>query len=48
LEDEEEIIEGTILSAVSYWVKTFEVQTQDIFTIQSSLFANMENEVTQE
>lgn len=48
LEDEEEIIEGTILSAVSYWVETFEVQTQDIFTIQSSLFANMENEVTQE
>ncbi|MEJ7542339.1 hypothetical protein [Staphylococcus intermedius] len=48
IEDEEEIIEGTILAAVSYWVKTFEVQTQDIFTIQSSLFANMENEVTQE
>ncbi|PCF89667.1 hypothetical protein [Staphylococcus intermedius] len=48
IEDEEEIIEGTILATVSYWVKTFEVQTQDIFTIQSSLFANMENEVTQE
>lgn len=43
IEDEDNLIPGTILSAVSYWVKTFNVDTSDIFTIQNSLMKNTEN-----
>ena len=38
---EESLIPGTILSAVSYWVKTFDVDTSDLFTIQNSLMNSM-------
>ena len=42
VEDEENLIPGTILSIVSY-CKTFNVDTSDIFTIQNSLMKNTGN-----
>lgn len=43
IDDEENLLPGTILSAVSYWVKTFNVDTSDIFSIQNSLMNGIEN-----
>lgn len=43
IEEEEDLIPGTILSAVSYWVKTFNIDVSDIFSIQNSLMKNIEN-----
>ncbi|WP_229716401.1 hypothetical protein [Staphylococcus pragensis] len=43
IEEEEDLISGTILSAVSYWVKTFNIDLSDIFSIQNSLMKNIEN-----
>lgn len=45
-EDDGEIVEGTILAAVEYWIKTYEIQTHDIFTIQNSLFGALEDDLT--
>ncbi|TDL98661.1 hypothetical protein ERX27_02475 [Macrococcus brunensis] len=39
LHSEEIIVEGSILSACQYWVKTFNVDTTDMFTITNSLRA---------
>ncbi|RIP34986.1 hypothetical protein BUZ14_07385 [Staphylococcus gallinarum] len=44
VEDEESLIPGTILSAVSYWVKTFEIDTTNIFSIQNSFMKNIERQ----
>lgn len=44
IEDEDSLIPGTILSAVSYWVKTFEIDTTDIFSIQNSFMSNIESQ----
>ena len=47
IEDEDSLIPGTILAVVSYWVETFNIMTNDMFTIQSSLFETMEKEMVQ-
>lgn len=44
--DEDELMPGTIASAVGYWIQTFEVQTDDIFQIQSSLSKTIESQLT--
>ena len=44
VEDEDSLIPGTILSAVSYWVKTFEIDTTNIFSIQNSFMSNIESQ----
>ncbi|WP_182476629.1 hypothetical protein, partial [Staphylococcus gallinarum] len=44
VEDEESLIPGTILSAVSYWVNTFEIDTTNIFSIQNSFMKNLERQ----
>ncbi|MEB8068151.1 hypothetical protein [Mammaliicoccus fleurettii] len=37
IDTEEELVQGSILQAVKYWVSTFEVDTTTIFTISNSL-----------
>lgn len=44
IEDEDSLIPGTILSVVSYWVKTFEIDTTNIFSIQNSFMRNLESQ----
>ncbi|WP_436865597.1 hypothetical protein [Mammaliicoccus sciuri] len=48
VEDEDGVIPGTILAVVSYWIKTFNVNTTSLFTIQNSLFESMELETAKE
>lgn len=44
VDDEDNLIPGTILSAVSYWVKTFEIDTTNIFTIQNSFIRKLDSQ----
>lgn len=42
--EEDSLLPGTILSAVAYWIKTFEIDTTNIFTIQNSFIQNIEKQ----
>ncbi|RIN55579.1 hypothetical protein [Staphylococcus simulans] len=44
-DDEEDILPGSILSAVAYWINTFEVDTSSLFAIQNSLLRSLDETV---
>lgn len=37
IDDKDDVLPGSILQAVQYWVNTFEVETKSLFTISNSL-----------
>ncbi|WP_413367297.1 hypothetical protein [Lysinibacillus sp. 3P01SB] len=47
IEESEEIMPGSILSAVQYWVSTFEVDTSSLFTITNTLREHWDRQMIQ-
>jgi hypothetical protein len=44
VEEEDGVASGTILSAVLYWISTFDIDTSDMFSIQNSFMNNIETQ----
>ena len=42
--EEDGIAAGTILSAVLYWISTFDIDTSDMFSIHNSFMSNIETQ----